>query len=198
MQKVTENREPNILSPTMPLPVSVLIPVRNEERNLPRCLQSLREFGEVCVLDSQSTDSTCEIAREFGAMVVQFWYAGGWPKKRQWAMDTLPLKYDWALLLDADEAVTPELIDEIRSAITNPQLNGYYIQLQLYFLGRRLRHSGASFWKMSLFRRGKGCFECRLADQDTSMADMEIHEHVVVEGEAGKLQHPLIHHNVES
>ena len=84
-------------------------------------------------------------------------------------MDTLPLKYDWILLLDADEALTPEFINEVRTAIANPRRNGYYISLQLHFLGRRLRHSGASFWKMSLFRRGKGRFECRLADQDASM-----------------------------
>jgi hypothetical protein len=91
------------------LPVSVIIPVRNEAKNLPRCLRTLGEAGEVVVVDSQSTDATVEIAREFGAQVVQFHYQGGWPKKRQWAMDTLPLAYDWILLLDADEVLTPEL-----------------------------------------------------------------------------------------
>ena len=83
--------------------------------------------------------------------------------------------------MDADEALTPELEEEIRQAITVPAINGYYISLRMYFLGRLLRYGGAGFWKLSLFRRGKGGFECRLKDQDTSMADMEIHEHVVVE-----------------
>ena len=73
------------------LPVSVIVPVRNEARNLARCLESLREAGEVYVVDSQSSDATVEVARAHGAKVVQFHYAGGWPKKRQWAMDTLPL-----------------------------------------------------------------------------------------------------------
>ena len=54
--------------------------------------------------------------------VVQFHYAGGWPKKRQWAMDTLPLAYDWVFLIDADEALTPELAEEIRHAIQDPTL----------------------------------------------------------------------------
>ena len=90
-------------SPVQKLPVTVIIPVRNEAKNLPRCLRSLGEVGEVIVVDSHSTDATVEIAREFGAQVVQFHYQGGWPKKRQWAMDTLPLAYDWVLLLDADE-----------------------------------------------------------------------------------------------
>jgi len=158
MQKVEENRPKDALASTATtkLPVSVIIPVRNEAANLPRCLEALRELGEVYVIDSQSTDSTVEIARAHGAQVVQFHYQGGWPKKRQWAMDTLPLAYDWILLLDADEVLTPELILEIRQAIQNPTVNGYYLALRIFFLGRVLRHGDARFWKLSLFRRGKG------------------------------------------
>ena len=180
------------------LPVSVIIPVRNEAVNLPRCLESLAEVGEVYVIDSQSTDDTIAVAQRYGAKVVQFRYAGGWPKKRQWAMDTLAFAYDWILLLDADEVLTPELVAEIRRAIQNPGVNGYAIRLQMYFLGRVLRHGDASFWKLSLFRKGLGRYECRLQDQNASMADMEIHEHVVVEGATGELHNSLIHHNVNS
>src|SRR5580658_5420063 len=180
------------------VPVSVIVPVRNEARNLPRCLQSLATFGEVYVLDSQSTDNTVGIAESHGAKVVQFHYAGGWPKKRQWAMNTLPLAFDWILLLDADEVLTPQLAEEIQAAIQNPAMDGYYIQLQTWFLGRALRHGDVGLWKLALFRRGKGRFECRLKDQDASMADMEIHEHVVVNGPKAKLRNPVRHHNVES
>lgn len=180
------------------LPISVIVPVRNEARNLPRCLESLAGVGEVYVIDSQSADDTVEIAQSHGAKVIQFHYAGGWPKKRQWAMDTLPLAYDWILLLDADEVLTPELIQEIRRALQNPQVNGYSIRLQMYFLGRVLRHCDASFWKLSFFRKGRGRFECRLKDQDASMADIEIHEHVVVDGPTAELHSALIHHNVDS
>jgi glycosyltransferase involved in cell wall biosynthesis len=180
------------------LPVTVIIPARNEARNLQRCLESLRDVGEVFVIDSQSTDETCAIAESFGAKVVQFHYQGGWPKKRQWAMDTLPIAYDWILLLDADEVVTPELAREIRQAIQNPEVIGYRICLQLYFLGKRLQQCDASFWKLSLFRKGRARFECRLKDQDASMADMEVHEHVVADGPTAELRNPLVHHNVES
>ncbi len=180
------------------LPLSVIVPVRNEARNLPRCLESLTGIGEVYVIDSQSTDDTAAIAQAHGAKVIQFHYHGGWPKKRQWAMDTLPLAYDWILLLDADEVLTPELTEEIRFAVQNPRLDGHYICLQLYFLGKALRHCDASFWKLSLFRKGKGRFECRLQDQDASMADIEIHEHVVVNGPTAKLRNTLIHHNFDS
>src|ERR1700693_2677798 len=178
--------------------VSVIVAVRNEAKNLPRCLQALRDVGEVYVVDSQSTDETVEIARSHCAQVVQFHYPGGWPKKRQWAMNTLPVTYDWILLLDADEVLTPELGEEIRAAIQNPAVDGYFIRLRTWFLGRVLRHGDVSLWKLSLFRRGKGRYECRLKDQDASMADMEVHEHVVVEGATARLRNPLIHHNVES
>jgi hypothetical protein len=198
MDKPRETESTAVASGSVVLPVSVIIAVRNEGRNLPRCLEALRGVGEVYVIDSQSTDETLEVARRYGAKVVQFYYHGGWPKKRQWAMDTLPLAYDWILLLDADEALTPELAAEIRQAIPDPRHEGYYISLRQYFLGRRLKHSGATLWKLSLFRRGKGRYECRLKDQDASMADMEVHEHVVVDGATARLRHPLIHHNVES
>jgi len=198
MQELEEPRQIQAAAPAVLLPVSVIVPVRNEAHNLSRCLESLRGVGEVYVVDSASSDGTAEIARSFGAKVVQFHYAGGWPKKRQWAMDTLPLAYDWVFLVDADEALTPELAAEMRQAIQDARFDGYYIGLQVVFLSRVLRHGGAGFYKLSLFRRGKGRFECRLKDQDSSMADMEVHEHVIVEGKSLRLKNALRHHNVES
>ena len=180
------------------LPVSVIIPVRNEAHNLARCLESLREFGEIYVVDSRSTDKTTEIAHAYGAQVAQFHYRGGWPKKRQWALDNLPLAFDWVLLLDADESLTPQLRNEMQRAVKSSEIDGYYVGLDMFFLGRRLRHCGASFYKLSLFRRGRGQFECRAQDQDSSMCDMEVHEHVMVNGATAKLRARLLHHNVES
>jgi len=180
------------------LPVTAIVPVRNEAHNLRRCLDSLRDVAEVYVIDSQSADETCSIAAAQGAKVIQFHYAGGWPKKRQWAIDNLPIANDWILLIDADEVLTRELAKEIQTAIQNPAIHGYSIRLEMYFLGTVLRHCDAGFWKLSLFRKGRGRFECRLKDQDASMADMEVHEHVICDGKTAKLRYPLVHHNVES
>lgn len=87
------------------LAVTVLLAARNEALNLPRCLSAPGPAKRVVVLDSHSTDATAEIARDHGAEVVQFDYRGGYPKKRQWALDTLAIKTPWVLLLDADEVV---------------------------------------------------------------------------------------------
>ena len=121
------------------LPITVIIAARNEETNLAQCLESLAAVRQIYVVDSFSTDATEEIARSYGAHVVQFRYEGGWPKKRQWALDSLPLQHDWVLLLDADESLTPQLALEIGQAISNPNIDGYYIGLDMHFLGRRLR-----------------------------------------------------------
>jgi glycosyltransferase involved in cell wall biosynthesis len=180
------------------IPVTVVIPTRNEARHLSRCLEGARLCAEIYVVDSQSTDETVEIARTLGAKVVQFHYGGGWPKKRQWALDSLPFENDWILLLDADEVLTTDLCNEIREAIRDPNLIGYRVFLRINFLGRELRFGGSGFWKLSLFRRGKGHFECRLRDQDHSMSDIEVHEHIIVDGRIGKLRHALPHHNIES
>lgn len=198
MPKLEDSKELVSRRSSAILPVTAIVAARNEARNLPRCLESLRDVAEVYVIDSQSTDATVQIAESYGAHVVQFHYQGGWPKKRQWAMESLPLSNDWIFLVDADEALSSELSAEIRQAIQNPDFDGYYIALRMFFLGRELRHCGASFYKLSLFRRGKGRFECRLREQNQSMADMEVHEHVVVQGRTAKLRHPLLHHNVES
>jgi len=195
----TEGRESRLtVEERALLPISVIIAARNEAHNLPRCLDALKNFGEVYVVDSGSTDATGDVAAAQGAKLVQFHYRGGWPKKRQWAMDTLPLANDWILLLDADEVMTAALESEIRTAISSADYDGYYLTLQMHFLGRQLRHSDAGFWKLSLFRRGKARYECRLKEQDASMADMEVHEHVVCDGPTRRLANPLVHRNVES
>lgn len=182
-----------------PVPVSVLIPVRNEAHNLPRCLDALKGWAdEVVVVDSQSTDGTIEIAEQYGATVLQFHYQGGWPKKRQWALDTYPFRNDWILLLDADEILLDPIKEEMAAAIRSDQYDGYWLRFQLFFLGRQLRHGGFDLWKLFLFRRGKGRYEKRLTAQDARMSDIEVHEHVVVDGRVGRLRNPIRHENWNS
>lgn len=76
MQKLQETGQLQAPAQAVSLPVSVIVPVRNEAHNLPRCLNSLAGVGEVYVIDSQSSDETTEIAQSFGAKVIQFHYQG--------------------------------------------------------------------------------------------------------------------------
>ena len=175
------------------VPVTVLLAVKNEEANLPRCLAGLRRAERVIVMDSHSTDRTVQIAQDGGIEVVQFDYQGGYPKKRQWALNNLDIRTDWVLLLDADEFVPPDLWDEIAVAVNAPSgFSGYFIVKGFHFLGRRFRFGGFSFAAVLLIRRGKARFEEVLEEVGDGL-DMEAHERMIVDGPIGNLRTPLLH-----
>lgn len=177
------------------LPITALVAAKNEQANIPRCLAALAPASRVVVLDSQSSDQTPDIALAAGAEVVQFTYAGGYPKKRQWALDNLDLRSPWVLLVDADEVVPESLWQEIDQAIgSGAPHDAYLIVKGFHFLGKRFRFGGFSFAAVLLFRRGKARFE-RLLDEDPAgePLDMEVHERLIVEGSIGRLTTPLIH-----
>jgi glycosyltransferase involved in cell wall biosynthesis len=176
----------------MPLDVTVLIAAKNEEANMDRCLRALTPAARVVVLDSHSEDATGDIARSHGADVVQFDYSGGYPKKRQWALDTLDIGTEWVLLLDADEVVPGTLWSEIEEAIHNPSDDAYLITKGFHFMGRRFRYGGFSHEAVLLFRTGRGRFE-ELLDDPAHALDMEVHERVIVDGTVGEIHTPLIH-----
>jgi glycosyltransferase involved in cell wall biosynthesis len=188
-----------MLQTSKPVPISVLLPTRNESRNLPRCLDAIKDWAdEIVIVDSHSSDSTVEIAQSYGAQVLQFDYQGGWPKKRQWALDTFPFRNQWILVLDADEILLEPVKQEIGEAVRQSPFDGYWVRFEIVFLGRQLRHGNGALWKLSLFRRGKGRYEEQLKSQDASMGDMEVHEHVVVDGCVARLKHPVRHENINA
>jgi glycosyltransferase involved in cell wall biosynthesis len=178
----------------MSVPVSVIIPTKNEEHNLARCIRSVSWAAEIFVVDSQSGDQTAQIAESFGAKVVQFKYVGGWPKKKNWALDNLRFRTEWILFLDADEVLMPGGQEEIDSVIrSRSPIAGCWINRQFVFLGKRLRHSYYPNWNMRLFKHAAGRFQ-RLVEGDTRSGDVEIHEHVLVNGRSGRLRTELEHH----
>lgn len=177
----------------MKAPLSVLIPVFNEETNLARCLRSIPWADQVFVVDSNSRDRTGEIAREHGAEVVQFEFNGTWPKKKNWALANLPFRHEWVLILDADETLPEEAGEEIRGIVnSNGPLNGYWINRRFMFLGRWLKHAYYPNWNLRLFRHRLGRYE-QLTSAATHSGDNEVHEHVLVEGETGRLQCEMNH-----
>lgn len=179
------------------VPVSVLVPVKNEESNLPDCLQRLGWAGQVVVVDSHSIDRTVPIAQAFGAEVHQFRFpTSGWPKKKNWALENVSWKHEWVLIVDADEQVTPELAAEIAAVVRAPSADAYFLKRRFYFMGSWIRHCGYyPVWNLRMFRHSQGRFE-RIGDLgDTDSGDNEIHEHVVIPSQRfGFLSHDLIHY----
>jgi len=179
----------------MTLPVGILIPIKNEAANLPRCLASIRWADEVWVVDSQSTDASPQIAKAAGAKVIQFEFSGTWPKKKNWALENLPFKHEWVFILDADEVLPPESEPEFRGIVGDRQhpVDGYWINRRFMFMGRWLRHAYYPNWNLRLFRHRFGRYE-KLTDAATASGDNEVHEHVVVQGSTGRLRCQMDHY----
>ena len=162
--------------------ISVCIITLNEAANLPRTLASVRWADEIVVVDSGSTDLTCEIARECGAKVyIEEWK--GFAAQKNSALDKAAS--EWVLSLDADEEVSEELAHSIGCVIGNTGASiGYQVARRNLFLGRWMKHGG--FYpdrKLRLWKHGAGRF-----------ADRPVHETAVVSGPIGTLAGNLIHH----
>ena len=176
-------------------PISVLVPAKNEGANLRACLESCRFADEVVVVDSASTDATPRIAAEFGARVVDFAWNGRLPKKKNWALATVPWRHEWVFILDADERITPELADELRQVVAAPDCDGYYVNRRFWFLDGWLMHCGYyPSWNLRFFRHRLGRYEQLPDVGDTRSGDNEVHEHVLIEGRVGRLRHEMEHH----
>ncbi len=177
------------------VPVSILVPIRNEAGNLARCLGSVAWADEIVVVDSQSSDGSVEIAERAGAKVAQFSFNGTWPKKKNWALETLPFAHPWVFILDADEVLPAAAAEEFRAIVTAPAegVAGYWINRRFMFMGKWLRHSYYPNWNLRLFQHRLGRYE-KLTEADTQSGDNEVHEHVVVQGVTGRLRCELDHY----
>ncbi len=174
--------------------VSLIVPIKNEAENLPRCLSSIAWADEIFVVDSQSSDGSIEIAERAGAQVVQFEFNGTWPKKKNWALENLPFRNEWIFILDADETLPPEAEAEFRNAIENAgEIAGYWINRRFMFLDRWLKHAYYPNWNLRLFKHSLGRYE-KLTDSPTKSGDNEVHEHVVVNGPTGRLRSEMDHY----
>ena len=178
------------------LPVSVLIPALNEEKNLPDCIASVQWADEVYVIDSGSRDATRQVAEACGAQVVDFHYDGGWPKKKNWAIRNVPIRNEWFLILDADERVNDALRDQMAEAIKSPSINGYYLRWKFVFRGRWMKHGWRHGWMLRLVRKGFGEYE-DLGMRSEGGWDNEVHENMVVSGPTATLDAWLTHDSNE-
>ncbi len=173
----------------MPPKLSVVVITLNEEKNIVRCLKSLRfsKKPEVLVVDAQSKDKTVSVARKLGAKVfVRPWK--GYSDQKNWAFTKC--QGDWILSLDADEELTPALAQEIEAIVSKPaqDVDAFFIKRRAFFLGKWIKHCG--WWpdaQLRLLRRGKGKFSNR-----------PVHEGLEVKGRALTLVEPMNHYTYHS
>jgi glycosyltransferase involved in cell wall biosynthesis len=179
------------------LPISVIVLTKNEELAIRQCLDSLRPFAEVFVVDSGSTDATVRLASAQGARVVQFEWNGQYPKKKQWALKSLPFSTQWVLYVDADEIVTDELVAELGALdLDRAAHSAFSLDLDYVFMGRRLRH-GHKVEKKALLRIGANEFPQVDDLGATNMWEVEGHYQPLTNGSVGRLTSTLIHHDRE-
>lgn len=166
--------------------LTVLIITLNEEKNLPECIDSVKWADEIIVVDSFSTDRTVEIAKEFGAKVIQRGW-DGFANQRKYSLQQA--SSEWILFLDADERITNELRLEIEEILSKDiDVNGYKIPRKNYFLGKWIRSANwYPDYQMRLFRKSKA-----------SIIDVPIHEGVSVEGMTGVCKKDMIHLSYQS
>ena len=179
------------------LPITVIVPTKNEAANIGKCLSSLAPAERVLVIDSCSTDETAGLATNHGAEVHQFDFQNRTPKKRQWALENAGITTDWTLLIDADEVVPTSLWNEIAQEVrgTNPAA-GYLVRKGFCFMGRPFRFGGFSHQAVLLFRTGAARFE-QLDEHPDSGLDMEVHERLIVDGRISRLTTPLVHEDLK-
>lgn len=188
--------------------VSILVPVKNEQRNIVECLRRCQWAKELVVVDSQSTDQTIPLSQAMGADVYQFHYdrTTGWPKKKNWALESVPWKNEWVMILDADEYMTPELAQEIKRVVEGSWKpegkfaaagcgDGYWVNRRFMFMGRWIRGCGYyPSWNVRLLKHALGRYERIGTLGDTGSGDNEVHEHVTLStGKAGYLENEFLH-----
>ena len=161
-------------------PLSAVLITRNAAAVLAPCLESLAFADEIVVVDSGSSDGTAEIAKRFGARLVQKEWLG-FGRQKQYAVDQA--RHDWVLCLDADETVSPQLAASIQAALAAPVSPVYRMPRRNRFLGRWLSHGeGYPDWSPRLFNR-----------MNARWSDDLVHEKVLYAVTPGTLQGDLMH-----
>lgn len=153
--------------------VTFIILTKNEEINLPDCLKSIEGFAKRAVIvDSGSTDRTCEIAKQWGADVYVHSFEN-YARQFNWGIDNTNISTKWTFRLDADERLTPALCDELARIIhehENDDVNGVTMEAWLYFMGRKIKHGAHNKRKLMLFKTGIGRIEDIKMDEHTVLS----------------------------
>lgn len=161
--------------------VSAVLITKNEEKNIKRCLESVKWVDEIVLVDGYSTDRTVEIAKSYGAKIVMHKFEGDFGMERNIGNESATS--DWILALDADEVIPPKTREKIEEVLKNgSEFDAYNVPRLQYFLGKPLLHGGRYHSIVNFFRRGKAKFSGK------------VHHLVLVDGETGQFDEPIEHY----
>jgi glycosyltransferase involved in cell wall biosynthesis len=179
------------------IPISVIILTKNEAVNIQHSLPPLiQHFDDVHIVDSDSEDETTKIAEDMGATITPFTWNNQYPKKKQWALDNLPLKHDWVLMIDADEIITDNFMTELKTM--DFDADGYFISSNMVWNDTPLKY-GAKNNKLCLFK--KSVFEYLPVDDLDLKGGWEVEGHyqpVIRENQTAtidQIKSPITHHD---
>lgn len=153
--------------------VTIIILTKNEEVNLPDCLESVKGFAKRCVVvDSGSTDQTESIAKKYSA---DFYYHPfeNYARQFNWALDNTNISTKWTFRLDADERLTPTLCEELTQLMeqhADDDVTGFSMEASLFFMGKEMKHGGPQKRKLMLFKTGMARIEDRKMDEHTILS----------------------------
>ena len=148
------------------LPITAIVMTYNEERNLPACLESIKDYiDEIIIVDSFSEDKTEEIAH----LYTEKFYKNKWinySKQYRWSIANTDIKNEWILRIDADERWTKEGFTELRNIIEEGSTDGVYVKMKIFFMGRFIKY-GAYYpnYFLRVYKRSKGSMEDRWMDE---------------------------------
>ena len=177
-------------------PISVIMLTKNEAVNIIHSLPPLiKNFADVHVVDSNSSDETAKLATDMGASVHNFTWNNQYPKKKQWALNNIPIKHKWVLFIDADEIVTDEFITALQS--TDMQVDGYFIQSKMVWNNQPLKY-GMKNNKLSLFK--PSMFHFPIVNDLKLKGGWEVEGHYqpvakTDDATIGTIKTPIIHHD---
>ncbi|WP_455638003.1 glycosyltransferase family 2 protein [Parabacteroides sp.] len=173
------------------LDLSVIILTYNEEIHIRRCLENIKDIAkDIYIIDSFSTDRTLEIAKEYGAHILQNKWENQQAKQFNWGLEHAPIRTKWILRLDADEYLLPELICELEQKMPAlpENVSGVVFKRRHYFLNKWMKRGIYPVRLLRLFRYGKAICESRLMDEHIQLQ----------EGESVDFEYDFVDHNLNN
>lgn len=163
------------------LPITVIIMTYNEERNLRACLESVKDYiDDIIIVDSISNDKTEKIAREYTKKFYENKFINQ-AKQFIWAIDNCEIQNEWILRIDADERWTKEGFEELAKIMQDDEVNGIYVKMKIYFMGRFIKH-GAFYpnYFLRVYKKSKGAMEDRWMDEHIHVEGKVVHSNIDV------------------